>query len=280
MGRVIIDGIYYVNGSPLQKTHFSEDPESAYTSSNVVELLNASSGATVLNYDSFNKDRMPGIVIGNAHQSDHLQEWSSLLQEDIIAAGAADFFTAILDGKGFQLNKSEIRDEFPTDGKVLIVQGIGSQYGHHTEKEIKTPKNTIYHLEFSFSDPEQLDASILDQWIMQLVASIKGNQITVLSFQTESRRTRKMNQTLASFTGDIIYRLFQEVAVPHIIVEGGSTASTIVRRMNWARWTPIQVFGPGTVRMREMKDGVTLTVKPGSYPWPDFIKEIIHSPSF
>jgi hypothetical protein len=42
--------------------------------------------------------------------------------------------------------------------------------------------------------------------------------------------------------------------------------------MNWKTLIPIQELAPGLVRMRVVKaPGIFVTVKPGSYPWPDTI---------
>jgi hypothetical protein len=58
--------------------------------------------------------------------------------------------------------------------------------------------------------------------------------------------------------------------VRELIVEGGSTASRIVRRMSWTRFFPCQELTAGVVRMKVGRSpNIHLTVKPGSYPWPE-----------
>jgi uncharacterized protein YgbK (DUF1537 family) len=280
MGRVIIGGIYTIDGCPLHETFFSRDPESAYSSSRVIELLNTSSAVMVSNCDGLVKDGIRGIVIGNADKLDHLKKWALQVHEDTLPAGGADFFTAILEAKGYQVDESKIRDDFSISEKVLIIQGAGFSSRHHAEEKIENPDHTVNHLEILFSGPDQLNDQTLNKWIGVLVTSLREKRITVLRFKTNRFRTLKMSQTLAGFTGKLLYRLFQKAEVPHIIVEGGSTASAIVRRMNWTRWTPIQAVNPGSVQMQEAESGVTLTVKPGSYAWPESIEKLIYSPSF
>jgi uncharacterized protein YgbK (DUF1537 family) len=60
-----------------------------------------------------------------------------------------------------------------------------------------------------------------------------------------------------------------------VYVEGGATAIALVRRMGWNRLTVLREVAPGVVTL-----GVGgapclwLTVKPGSYRWPDEIRKL------
>ena len=63
--------------------------------------------------------------------------------------------------------------------------------------------------------------------------------------------------------------ILQQVAVRELLIEGGSTARAIFDDMNFTRFFPVQEFSPGVVKMKvKEKEGIFITVKPGSYAWP------------
>jgi uncharacterized protein YgbK (DUF1537 family) len=58
--------------------------------------------------------------------------------------------------------------------------------------------------------------------------------------------------------------------VRRLCIEGGATASSVVRQLNWNRMKVCRSFGPGNVALRhEAKRAPDFIVKPGSYPWPN-----------
>jgi uncharacterized protein YgbK (DUF1537 family) len=64
--------------------------------------------------------------------------------------------------------------------------------------------------------------------------------------------------------------LHREQALEHLLVEGGATASAIVRRLGWAQLDVVHEWAQGVVSLRPPADNrVLLTMKPGSYPWPE-----------
>jgi uncharacterized protein YgbK (DUF1537 family) len=61
-----------------------------------------------------------------------------------------------------------------------------------------------------------------------------------------------------------------------LFVEGGATASEIAGRFGWNRFEPCDQLGPGVVRMKVLEsDNIYLTIKPGSYVWPEGILNLI-----
>jgi len=280
MGRRIIHGIYSVDDRLLHETTFSEDPEGSYASSDVIELLNASCKSDVFDYSTFEKEKIPRIVIGNADQSDHLKQWTSKLQNGILPAGGADFFSAILDSKGFQCNQSPREDCFPITERLLILHGARNQLEHDHEKTLGSQESGVNHIEFIFNGIEELNDQKSKEWILQITKSLRENRVTFVRFYTNAPRTLTLSQTLTAFTGDLIQGIFYQKIIPHIIIEGGSTASSIIRRMDWNRWIPVQELNPGTVTLKEKESGITMTVKPGSYTWPESIKRLIYSTKY
>jgi hypothetical protein len=68
---------------------------------------------------------------------------------------------------------------------------------------------------------------------------------------------------------EVAKRAIVECQPTVVWIEGGRTASRLVRACGWNRLTPIAVHGDGVVRLRVQ--GTTapeLVLKPGSYAWP------------
>ncbi len=64
--------------------------------------------------------------------------------------------------------------------------------------------------------------------------------------------------------------------VARLFVEGGGTASALVRRMGWTHASVCRQYAPGVVAMHvDSVPAVIFTTKPGSYPWPKEVWETV-----
>jgi uncharacterized protein YgbK (DUF1537 family) len=94
LGRTIRDGRYYLNGTPIHETSFSIDPEFSIRSSDIQDML----------HTKLISIRKPGeqlppdsLVVGEASTTEDLHTWAKNIPENTLLAGAAGFFSAILD---------------------------------------------------------------------------------------------------------------------------------------------------------------------------------------
>ncbi|HJX03096.1 MAG TPA: four-carbon acid sugar kinase family protein, partial [Dehalococcoidia bacterium] len=60
--------------------------------------------------------------------------------------------------------------------------------------------------------------------------------------------------------------------IKELFIDGGATAEAVLHKLQWGTFDVIAEYGPGVVQMRvsEGPDNY-VTIKPGSYPWPDRI---------
>jgi uncharacterized protein YgbK (DUF1537 family) len=57
-----------------------------------------------------------------------------------------------------------------------------------------------------------------------------------------------------------------------LFIEGGATAASLLSRLNWISFKPVDELAPGVVRLQlNNKSHLFITLKPGSYSWPEFI---------
>jgi len=69
---------------------------------------------------------------------------------------------------------------------------------------------------------------------------------------------------------DIAEIVLRSVAVKNIFAEGGATSAELVRRMQWPRLAVRREWAPGVATLAVAgDDSLWLTIKPGSYSWPE-----------
>ena len=63
--------------------------------------------------------------------------------------------------------------------------------------------------------------------------------------------------------------ILKKIRLKEILIEGGSTAYSIIKKAGWQSFTPTEELQQGIVRMQvEGVSDLHLTIKPGSYDWP------------
>jgi uncharacterized protein YgbK (DUF1537 family) len=62
-------------------------------------------------------------------------------------------------------------------------------------------------------------------------------------------------------------------AFRHLLIAGGATAASVLRALGWTRLEVVRVWAPGVVSLRpDSAPFLTVTMKPGSYPWPPSLR--------
>jgi uncharacterized protein YgbK (DUF1537 family) len=297
LGRTVKNGVYFVDGNPIALTDFLNDPEFPVCSSQVKDLIRPSEAVAVSVCKAGTSITETGIVIAEAQNSEHLLHWTSCLDEFLLPVGAAEYFAALLAAKGYSKKASgehgygrpnAMRDtrhrEPPADlfhsalcapdkKKLFIIGSNSAQSISHLQTcaAIGLP---ICSLPGQLSASADLNAQLLQRWVADVVAAYEGSNSVVVAIDKPLRA--ELSSELNHFMGYFTEVLSGQTAVDEILVEGGGTASTILRRQNWQRFLPVQEIAPGVVRMQVLgREGLHFTSKPGSYRWPDSFWENI-----
>ena len=220
LGRVVRGGRYFVNGVPVNETAFAKDPEFPVRSSDVKEMLGYSGSA---------------IIVGGAESVEDLWDWAGRVEPGVLLAGAAGFFSAILDrrrlpvlyvsGTTFESNREGVRRLYENGGPVLYM-------------------------------PVEMERA---------VELLRGGKLVVAEGGGMSALE------LRARMGKVIAEILEQVKVGELVIEGGSTAYSILKEAGLSRFVPEQELAQGVVRMRA-PGGMLVTVKPGSYGWPDSLQ--------
>jgi len=248
LGRTIVDGHYFLNGIPVHQSAFSIDPEFPVNSSDVRDMLHAP-GVEVKKLT----EPLPGagIIVGEVQSVDDLQSWAARaagvgagVEPGVLLAGASGFFSALLDrGKG----------------PVLYVSGTTFDSSRERIRELAEAGGPVVYM----------PAFPGEDWFERAAGLLRRGRVVVAIGDVADVTALQLRTSMAEAIG----RLLQELAVGELIIEGGSTAYAILEKAGLHRFVPQQELAQGVVRMAvPEKPGLYVTVKPGSYSWPESIR--------
>jgi uncharacterized protein YgbK (DUF1537 family) len=73
----------------------------------------------------------------------------------------------------------------------------------------------------------------------------------------------------------LVFEVSKEVEINELLIDGGATVYSIAEKMGMQKFFPVQELAPGVVRMKiEGKENLFVTIKPGSYLWPEKLLEL------
>jgi len=273
LGRVIIDGIYYIDGKPLQSTSFSEDPEFKISSSMVANLLNRN-GATprfeIRKPEGFQEKQ--GIIVGEASTSGDLDIWAEKAGPEWLLAGAAGFFEALLSHHGMPSVNGNNTFGLPETARTLYLCGSTFQGSRDQVAEAYySSPNVCFMPEDIFWKRRGYENEIQD-WIHKVISTIEHYNKAIIAVREPVIPEPSKSNWIKHNFAVIVKEVFKRTRIEELVIEGGSTASAVLNNMGLTRLVPLHQFQQGVIRMRvENIAGLNLTLKPGSYKWPETV---------
>lgn len=268
LGRTIRDGKYFYNDDPIHLSSFSNDPEFAIKNSDVFKMLRTDDKTVQLKKitDDISQD---GIFIGEVKSGEDLQFWASRYEKNILPAGGAGFFSAILETLG--IKKGEEKKVLPGEAQTtLFVCGSTFNKSREAIKEIKRKEGPVSYMPEAVIRSGENDDEIYQVWSSEIVSIIQVNGKAIISIDPESINKIDISAVmLREKTAIVVKKVFEQETVHELFIEGGSTAAAIIRELGFETFMPVEELAPGVVRMRvKERDDLHITVKPGSYQWP------------
>ena len=258
-GRVIRRRIYSIEGRPLRRTNFRNDPEFPAWSSDVVKLL----GERVRYVTPRTRGGLKaGISIGEVTSLEdvacHIARHDG---EQTILAGGADAFRALLEKQGF----GEVSTaEFGGLGKRKTLLILGSTMRHNLDEE---PLFRRCRVARSPMPDSVFAGESCEGWIEEACQKFAEAEVLVLNIAQpitrEGNKALLLRHQMATTAEQIIHRAKPQ----EVVIEGGATAYTLLDRLAWHSLAIADEIAPGVVRLRHAESGTHLTFKPGSYPW-------------
>ena len=271
-GRTISDGIYYINEKPLHKTGFAHDPEYPAMVSDIKGLLRSSEKNHVKIAAHCDDEDAEGIIIGEAVKISDLDCWAEKVVNENVTAGAAGFFQSVLKARGFKILNGEKNSVDLADKKCLYV--CGSSIGSSRKAIELARKNGAAVSEM----PETLITNGNDtekeiqSWTDEINDLLKNNSKVIVAINKPLIKEEGIPHKLRTYVAEVTARIFSSVKIDELFIEGGATTYSIIERNNFKEFVPQQELAHGVLRMRVSGErNLSLTIKPGSYSWPEEI---------
>ncbi|GAB4021424.1 hypothetical protein GCM10028808_66210 [Spirosoma migulaei] len=276
LGRTLVDGHYYIHGERIHTTHFAEDPEFPITESAIQKRFSGATGLQVLAALSILPNE--GIIIGEAEKQADLHNWVNHLDKQTLPIGGSGFFAAILDS--LQLPKKPIDELVSLNECRLYV--CGSSFGDRVElvKSAKEAGHAVSYMPSQLTNVGGLMSVALANWATEIAGYLQRKKQVILAIDPDSTEGKTgMALHLRTVMAMVVKEVLNQVTVHELIIEGGSTAASVLREIGITRLEPVQELATGVVRTRAIKtaeyrpagcrpEELYITVKPGSYQWP------------
>src|SRR5699024_9795200 len=116
---------------------------------------------------------------------------------------------------------------------------------------------------------ENMDCT-LQAAAQEVINYFKTTNYVILSVKKDESYTSKDIQNIPTWLASIVQVALDATKIKEIFIEGGTTASEMIRMIGWSQFHPVNKIGKGMIRMQVTDNLSTfVTVKPGSYKWPD-----------
>lgn len=273
LGRTIADGIYRINGQPLDQTGFAHDPHHPAHSALVRDLLSPSKKFPLTLATPPQVVPASGIVLGQTTSPNDTDHWASQLNATTLPAGGADFFEAFLRnlGHGSKRQKHNLHPVGPT----LVISGSASTTSETTRDKARQLGWPMHAMPADALTSGNHAAS-LKNWITTVQHSLATRglayAITGQPLRTDSNAAHAISDTFIT----LARQLQDTQSFGHLIIEGGATAAAVLQALGWNTLASAGSWAPGIAALHPRKaPSLLITLKPGSYAWPASLWEII-----
>jgi uncharacterized protein YgbK (DUF1537 family) len=269
LGRRIRNGRYFIDGKPLEQTGFADDPEHPASSSDVIELLGPAQSVHVCarRYDQALPKQ--AIVVGDAECYEDLKAWATKLEERTLPAGGAEFFSAILEARGFTQKPRTATVKPPEYEPALFICTSGSQASRRMVEQARAQGVPVCEMPSELVAGEPDTQEHIDRWTDETLRCLGRAHRVIVSIGRLNGSGPATARTLREYMARFVEAVLKKAEIRELYIEGGATASAVVRRPGWKRFIPRDEFAPGVVRLEVLqRAGQHVTAKPGSYEWP------------
>ena len=275
LGRIIRNGRYFIHGRPVNETDFRNDPSYPRHSAELLEMLGASPSLPVRVCRSNEALPERGIIVGEAESPADLRAWATRLDETTSAAGGAEFFAAILEETGHPRRLAEPSLDHVRSFPQIFVCGSPSESTRQFLEHARNRSLPVSSMPESLVQADSTSKNGGERWLSQIVQAVDENSQSVVAIDCRKPLGAGGAARLAERLIDAMEALLRVRRVGHICVEGGATASALIRRLGWNRMAVLEEWAQGAVSMKpSAPESPILTMKPGSYRWPETLVQL------
>ena len=267
--RTIHSGVYYYKGQPIHESSFANDPEFAITTSDVLQMLRTT-GTNVKVAKRGEDIHSAGIYVGEVSNDGDVAYWAGRVDESILSAGGADFFSALLDQLGYQKVEETVFSKSEAAAPVLYVSGTTFDKSRDAIKKIKFEEGPVSYMPEAVITAKEFEPEVFQLWSNEITAFIHSTGKAIIAIDAEKIKNtgisaKMLREKMAVVVNDVL----KQVDVGEVFIEGGATAAAILNVAGFKSFIPTAELARGVVTMQvKEKEGLFVTVKPGSYLWP------------
>ena len=237
-GRVICQGIYYVNSVPISQTSFSSDPEFPAVTSSLSER--------------FPEAEDMGVMMPDVSNESDIRKCLEQVDSCTLLAGAADLFSALLFHLGAIQQNDKSDFHFPTE-EVLVVCG-----STQSRPEILPMRKAYMPLSLYNGEVGA------ECWMEEVLAQYAAHHALALCIAFHHLTGKEVAVRLRETMAAVVKCLVKRYQPKQLVVEGGATAFACCRALGLSHFQDICQLAPGVVRILA-DNGMYVTLKPGSY---------------
>ncbi len=270
LGRIIRDGEYFVHGKPIHRTEFAKDPEHPRISSQVLRLLGQpehflmrlANGELIVPENT--------LLIAQADSSERVKSWAGICEPSLLPVGGSEFFGALLAtefGEGSLGSAEEINFD---DGRQLFICGTATRSAKRLMTSARAAQMPVFSLPLELMWGADFSGGACEVISQRVIHAFEAKRRVVLCVGLPPVQDFKVARRLSEYLVGISEQVLCEVPVKNIFAEGGATSAELVRRMKWGRIEVKREWAPGVATLSVAgKVSQRLTIKPGSYSWPE-----------
>ena len=245
-GRIIRNGVYYINNVPIHETDFSFDPEFPARTSVLRER--------------FPDAESKGIIIPDAESEEDIDNVISTYNDGkTIFAGAADLFSGMI---CMGCGRCSLFESVALQSLILC----GSTQSKALDLGIPVAPM-----------PQEIYDGSDDLSLWDTTAYEQEQHSLILTIPHTHRTGKEVAVHLRTMMAEMTKQLVTKHCPEHLVIEGGATAWATLQALGWTEFTITAQLAPGVVQMKvtnachtqtfRSENGVFVTLKPGSYPW-------------
>lgn len=254
-GRIINNGIYYINDKLLEETSFGFDPEFPAQTS---EIENIAKGCVSMPVDK--KPEAGKINIGDAKNIEELQKQINKTGTNTLVAGAADTFNLFVKHFGNNTKAHCICANHINTGKTIVVCGSTQSKSIIEEPYFKRCNSIEVSMPYDVFHGKPADV-----WFDCLQEIYAAHQAVVIKIGHKATGGKEYAVRLRGIMAKAVARLINTASPELLVIEGGATAFAALKETGWNCFNVKKELSPGVVCLTYKKTDIVL--KPGSYPW-------------
>jgi len=267
LGRTITNGEYFLHSEPIHTTSFAADPEFGITESSVHHLLRVKP-ATVKVHHTEDGVAEQGITVGEIAGVEDLKKWASKIPDQTFLAGGSGFFAALMDTR---FTKTSPQTNARLENPRLYVSGSAFEKSKKRVEQLARSKNLVSYMPAAIVEATNPPQRLFEAWAGEIVSLLNANGTAVIAIHESTTQAGETNPNdLRNKTATAVAGALGQTEIKELLIEGGSTAAAIIDKLGLKKFTPVNEFSTGVIRMKA-DNGLLMTLKPGSYDWPPYI---------